>query len=111
MTVCPLDKLWLNRRVLFVQRLPKYASIKGQVMQRQWITPRTSDVLVDGALLISRGGRTGGGDNVGLIDGTTGASVASSLKKELIRSRLPPLSLPGPVGPKLIRISASRVES
>jgi hypothetical protein len=77
----------------------------------QWITLRTSVVVVDGALLISRGGRTGGADNVGLAEGTTGASVASSLKKELIRSRLPPPSFPDAVGPKLIKISASRVES
>lgn len=69
---------------------------------------------MDGALLISRGGRTGGACNLGLGEGTTGASVGSSLKIESTRSRLPPLSCPllgGVVGAMLIRISASRVES
>jgi hypothetical protein len=54
---------------------------------------------------------------MGLAEGTTGASVGSSLKIESIRNRLPPLScmscplLGNVVGPKLIKISASRVES
>ena len=73
--------------------------------------PRTS--AVDGALFISRGGRTGGACDLGLAEGTSGASASSSVKNESIRRRLPPASLPvgDVVGARLIRISASRVDS
>jgi len=72
------------------------------------IKPHTSDV--DGALLTSRGGRTGAACDLGLVEGTVGASVSSSLKNDSIRRRLPPL-LGGVVGARLIKISASRVDS